>query len=70
VPRVDISFQYVAMRSQLGADARAARNDPYLQEALYGHQQALDNAFERTLNASGNTADIGALRRLGANTAI
>jgi len=54
--------QYVALRSQLGADARAARNDPYLQEALYGHQEALDNAFERTLNASGNTADIGALR--------
>ena len=51
------------MRSQLGADARAARNDPYLQEALYGHQEALDNAFERTLNASGNTADIAALRQ-------
>ena len=54
--------QYVAMRSQLGADARAARNDPYLQEALHGHQAALDDAFERTLQASGNTADIAALR--------
>lgn len=55
--------QYVAMRSQLGADARAARNDPYLREALHGHQDALDNAFERTLQASGNIGDINALRQ-------
>jgi hypothetical protein len=54
--------QYVAMRSQLGSDARAARNDPYLQEALHGHQEALDNAFERTLQAAGNPQDIAALR--------
>jgi hypothetical protein len=54
--------QYVAMRSQLGADARAARNDPYLQEALQGHQEALDNAFERSLQAAGNPQDIAAMQ--------
>lgn len=43
--------QYQAMRSQLGRDARAARNDPNLQKALYGIQTALDDAAERSIKA-------------------
>lgn len=54
--------QYNALASQLGSDARAARNDPYLQRALQGHKDALDDAFERSLHASGNTQDLAALR--------
>lgn len=54
--------QYNALASQLGSDARAARNDPYLQRALQGHKDALDDAFERSLQASGNTQDLNALR--------
>lgn len=54
--------QYNALASQLGADARAAKNDPYLQRALQGHKDSLDDAFERSLQASGNTNDLAGLR--------
>lgn len=54
--------QYIAMRSQLGTDARAARNDPYLQRVLQDYQGALDDAFERSLRASGNAQDLAALQ--------
>jgi hypothetical protein len=54
--------QYNAMTSRLARQARQARNDPQLQDALQGLRDSLDDAFERTLTASGNTADAAALR--------
>lgn len=54
--------QYNAMTSRLARLARNAKTDPQLQEALQGLRNGLDDAFERTLQASGNTADLDALR--------
>lgn len=54
--------QYNAMTSRLAKQARQARNDPQLQEALQGVRESLDDAFERTLRATGNTQDAAALR--------
>ena len=42
---------YQSLRSQLGADARRATNDPHLQRALYGIQNAIDDAMERSIAA-------------------
>jgi hypothetical protein len=50
------------MTSRLARQARQARNDPQLQDALQGLRDSLDDAFERTLTTSGNTADAAALR--------
>lgn len=57
-----VGDQYNALSSRLARQARNARNDPQLQEALNGTREALDDAFERSLQASGNTADLAALR--------
>jgi hypothetical protein len=54
--------QYNAMTSRLAKQARGAKADPQLQEALTGTRAALDDAMERSLQASGNTADLDALR--------
>jgi hypothetical protein len=54
--------QYNAMTSRLAKQARQARNDPQLQEALQGVRDSLDDAFERTLTGTGNTQDAAALR--------
>lgn len=54
--------QYNAITSRLARQARGAAADPQLREALSGTREALDNAFERSLQASGNTADLAALR--------
>lgn len=54
--------QYNALTSRLARQARGARADPQLQEALTGTRAALDDAMERSLQASGNTADLDVLR--------
>jgi hypothetical protein len=54
--------QYNALTSRLARQARGAAADPQLREALSGTREALDNAFERSLQASGNTGDLAALR--------
>lgn len=54
---------YQAMRSRLGRYAREAQ-EPYLRRAMYGLQNALDDSFERGLQASGNGADYAALQDL------
>lgn len=54
--------QYNAMSSRLARQARGAKADPQLQEALNGTREALDDAFERSLQTTGNTADLERLR--------
>lgn len=54
--------QYNAMTSRLGRQARAAKADPQLQSTLQGLKESLDDAFERTLQRTGNAADHAALR--------
>jgi hypothetical protein len=54
--------QYNAMTSRLARQARGAVADTQLHEALVGTREALDDAFERSLHASGNTQDLAALR--------
>lgn len=54
--------QYNAMTSRLAKQARAAKADPQLQDTLQGLRESLDDAFERTLQRTGNTADLNALR--------
>lgn len=54
--------QYNAMTSRLAKQARQARNDPQLQDALQGLRDSLDDAFERTLTSTGNVQDAAALR--------
>jgi hypothetical protein len=54
--------QYNALTSRLARQARGAKADPQLQEALSGTRGALDDAMERSLQASGNTADLDTLR--------
>lgn len=41
---------YQAMRSRLDKQARASRNDPQLQDALFGIRNALDEAMERSIS--------------------
>ncbi len=53
--------QYNAMTSRIGRQARNAKADPQLQTALQGIKDSLDDAFERTLQTTGNTADLDAL---------
>jgi hypothetical protein len=54
--------QYNAFASRLARQARGARADPQLHEALQGLRTALDNAMERTLLRTGNSADMQLLR--------
>lgn len=54
--------QYNALTSRLARQARGANADPQLGEALRGTREALDDAMERSLRASGNTADLETLR--------
>jgi hypothetical protein len=54
--------QYNAMTSRLARQARNARADPQLQEALQGLRSALDDAMERSLFRSGNSQDMQVLR--------
>jgi hypothetical protein len=54
--------QYNSLTSRLARQARGATADPQLREALTGTREALDNAFERSLQASGNTQDLASLR--------
>lgn len=53
--------QYNAMTSRIAKQARAT-TDPQLRTALYGLRENLDDAFERTLQQSGNTQDLAALQ--------
>jgi len=55
--------QYNAMTSRLARQARNARTDPQLQEALQGVRTALDDAMERTLFRTNNQADMQLLRQ-------
>lgn len=54
--------QYNAITSRLARQARNANADPQLREALQGLRTSLDNAMERTLFRTGNTADMQILR--------
>lgn len=54
--------QYNAITSRLARQARGAGNDPQLREALHGIRNSLDDAMERSLFASGNSADFAAWR--------
>lgn len=51
---------YQEFRSRFERYARAAKNDPQLASAWRGIKDALDDAMERSLTATGNTADIAA----------
>jgi hypothetical protein len=53
---------YQALRSRLEKAARSAGSDPQLAEALRGIRTSLDDAMERSIQASGNHADLGAWR--------
>lgn len=55
--------QYNAMTSRLARQARGAKADPQLQDALSGTREALDDAMERSLRNSGNTADLATLQQ-------
>lgn len=54
--------QYNAFTSRLARQARNARADPQLQEALQGLRTSLDDAMERSLFRTGNSADMQVLR--------
>lgn len=54
--------QYNAITSRLARQARNAKADPQLQEGLQGLRSALDDAMERSLFRSGNSADMQLLR--------
>ena len=53
--------QYNALTSRLGRQARATP-DPILKSSLQGLKENLDDAFERSLQASGNTQDLAVLK--------
>ncbi len=54
--------QYNAITSRLARQARNARADAQLQEALQGIRGALDDTMERSLFRTGNQADMQVLR--------
>jgi hypothetical protein len=54
--------QYNAITSRLARQARGAVADPQMHEALQGLRTALDDAMERTLFRTGNSADMQLLR--------
>ena len=54
--------QYNAITSRLARQARGAKADPQLAEALQGIRTSLDDAMERTLFRTGNSQDMGILR--------
>ena len=54
--------QYNSFTSRLARQARNAQADPQLREALQGIRSTLDDAMERTLFRTGNSADMQALR--------
>jgi len=53
---------YQSLASRIARQARKSRGDPEKQEALYALREALDDAFERTLQTTGNPADFTALK--------
>jgi hypothetical protein len=53
---------YQSFRSRFDRLARSAKKDPQLSEALYGIRNALDDAMERSLQATGKAADLDAWR--------
>lgn len=53
--------QYQAMRSRLGQAARGT-SDNQLRDAFYGLQHSLDDAMERSIQSTGNRADVAAWR--------
>jgi hypothetical protein len=53
---------YQTFRSRLDRLARGARTDPQLSETLLGIRNALDNGMERSIQATGNVADVAAWR--------
>lgn len=55
--------QYNAFTSRLARQARNAAADPQLREALQGLRTSLDDAMERSLFRSGNSADMQLLRQ-------
>lgn len=54
--------QYNAITSRLARQARNARNDPQLQEALQDVRGSMDDAMERSLFRTNNPADMQVLR--------
>lgn len=54
--------QYNSFTSRLARQARNARTDPQLQDAIQGIRSSLDDAMERGLSQTGNAADMQALR--------
>jgi len=55
--------QYNAITSRLARQARNAQADPQLREALQGLRGVLDDAMERSMFRSGNSADLQLLRQ-------
>jgi hypothetical protein len=55
--------QYNAITSRLARQARNAQTDPQLREALQGLRGVLDDAMERSMFRSGNSADLQLLRQ-------
>jgi hypothetical protein len=53
---------YASLRSRLDKMARKTRSDPNLSEALFGVRNALDDAMERSLVASGRVEDVARWR--------
>ena len=54
--------QYNAITSRLARQARNAQADPQLREAIQGLRNSLDDAMERSLFQTGNSADMQLLR--------
>jgi hypothetical protein len=55
--------QYNAITSRLARQARNAQTDPQLREALQGLRGVLDDAMERSMFRTGNSADLQLLRQ-------
>jgi hypothetical protein len=55
--------QYNAVTSRLARQARNAQTDPQLREALQGLRGVLDDAMERSMFRTGNSADLQLLRQ-------
>jgi hypothetical protein len=54
--------QYNAITSRLARQARNAQADPQLRDAIHGLRNSLDDAMERSLSQTGNSADMQLLR--------
>lgn len=53
---------YQSLRSRMEATARGLRANPEAADAIRGLREGLDDAMERSIQASGNVADLGAWR--------